>query len=209
MALDADPRPALGRPRSTEADQAIAHAALTLLAESGFEGVTVEAVAQRAGVAKSTVYRRFPGKPELLVTVLQHACRAPVDAPDTGSVRDDLAAIADGLRVALTSTELGRAMPAVVTATARHPEVAAAHQTFVATRRTVALEAVRRGIERGEVDPEVDPETLVDLVVGPIFHRLLIHRRAVTAAWVHEVVAHAVRGCAPGPGPSGEARTGE
>jgi len=210
MGIDTEaPRTPLGRPRSTEADEAIAHAALTLLAESGFEGVTVEAVALRAGVAKSTVYRRFPGKPELLVTVLQHACQVPVEDADTGSVVGDLVAVADGLRRSLTDTELGRAMPAVVSAAARHPEVAEAHRSFVATRRAVAVGAVRRGIERGEVDPAVDPDTLLDMVVGPLFHRQLINRRPVTERWIHEVVARAVRGCAPVLGPSRAAVTAD
>jgi AcrR family transcriptional regulator len=191
-----------GRPRSTEADEAIAHAALALIAEAGFDGVTVEAVAQRAGVARTTVYRRYPGKPELLVTVLAHACRAVVDDPDTGSVVGDLTAIAEALDRALTSTDIGRALPAVIAAAAQHPDVAAAHRTFVASRRRVALAAVARGIERGEVDPEVDPDTLVDLVVGPVFHRRFVSRRPVGDGWIAEIVSRAVRGCAPTGPPS-------
>ncbi len=198
-----------GRPRSTEADEAIAHAALSLLAEAGFEGVTVEAVAQRAGVARTTVYRRYPGKPELLVTVLAHACRAAVDDPDTGTVVGDLTAVAEGLNRALTSTDIGRALPAVIAAAAQHPDVAEAHRTFVASRRRVAIAAVARGIERGEVDPDVDPDTLVDLVVGPVFHRRFMSRRPVGDGWIAEIVTRAVRACAPtGPpsrrGPNGE-----
>jgi AcrR family transcriptional regulator len=195
----------VGRPRSTEADEAIAHAALALLAESGFEGVTVEAVAQRAGVARSTVYRRFPGKPELLVTVLAHSCRATVDDPDTGSVLGDLTAVAEALARSLGATDLGRALPAVIAAAAVHPDVADAHRTFVASRRRVALAAVARGIDRGEIDPEVDPDTVVDLVVGPVFHRQFVSRRPITGAWIAEIVARAVRGCAPTGSPPGGA----
>ena len=196
--LDADQcRPTLGRPRSTEADEAIARAALTLLAESGFEGVTVEAVAQRAGVAKSTVYRRFPGKPELLVTVLELACGGAVDDPDTGSVERDLAGIADDLRRTLTETELGRAMPSVMAAAAEHPLIAAAQSRFVASRRAVSLAAVRRGIERQELDPDVDPEMLIDMVVGPIFHRLFVSRHPPSKGWIEDLVRRAVRGCQP------------
>jgi AcrR family transcriptional regulator len=198
-------RTVLGRPRSVEADEAIAHAALALLAESGFEGVTVEAVAQRAGVAKSTVYRRYPGKPELLVTVLQHACQDVVDDPDTGSVVDDLTAVALALHRSLGTTDIGRALPAVIAAAACHPDVADAHRTFVASRRRVALAAVRRGAERGEVDPDLDPDTLVDLVVGPVFHRQFVSRRPITEAWIGEIVARAVHGCAPAGRPPGGA----
>lgn len=203
MSVTDSPRSPLGRPRSTEADDAIARAALALLAESGFEGVTVEAVAQRAGVARSTVYRRYPGKPELLVSVLHHACGAPVDDPDTGSVVGDLVVVAEGLHRSLDTTDLGRALPAVIAAAAVHPEVARAHRTFVAGRRRVALASVRRGIERGEVDPDVEPDTLVDLVVGPVFHRHFVSGRPVTDGWITEVVERAVRGCTPGGSPPG------
>ena len=188
-----------GRPRDPEVDRAIAQAALEVLAESGFEGVTVEDVAQRAGVARSTVYRRFPGTPELLVTVLHHACQGRVDDPDTGSVLEDLLAVAEGLHRSLRSTDVGRALPAVVAAAARHPEVAEAHGSFVASRRRVALVAVQRGIERGEVDDDVEPDTLVDMVVGPVFHRHMISRRPIRAPWLRELVTRAVRGCSPGP----------
>ena len=109
----------------------------------------------------------------------------------------DLTAIAEGLHRALTSTDLGRALPAVIAAAAQHPEVAAAHRTFVASRRRVSLAAVARGIERGEVDPAVDPDTLVDLVVGPVFHRRYVSRRPVGEGWIAEIVTRAVRGCAP------------
>ena len=174
---------------------------LAVLAESGFEGVTVEAVAQRAGVARSTVYRRYPGKPELMVTVLQRACQAPVDDTDTGSVEEDLVAVGEGLRLSMVGSDLGRAMTAVVSAAARHPEVAAAHESFVATRRQVALAAVRRGVERGELDPDLDPDMVVDLVVGPVFYRLLVRRQPVSSAWVRRLVARVVQGCAPRPAP--------
>ena len=189
--------PALGRPRSVEADTAIANAVLGLLAESGFEGVTVEAVAHRAGVARSTVYRRFPDRTRLVEGVLHHACQVPVVEPHTGSVAGDLVVIATGLRRALTTTEFGRALPAVVAAAATNPEVAEAHSAFVATRRLVSLEAVRQGVERGEVDPEIDPEVLIDMVVGAVFHRIFMSRRPVTDEWIGELVERAVRACAP------------
>jgi AcrR family transcriptional regulator len=201
--------PTLGRPRDPEVDRAIAQAALAVLADSGFEGVTVEAVAQRAGVARSTVYRRFPGTPELLESVLHHACRAPVVDADTGSVVEDLLAVVEGLDRSFESTDLGRAMPAVVAAAARLPEIAEAHETFVASRRAVAVAAVQRGIDRGELDPAIEPDTLVDMVVGPVFHRHLVSRRPVTAPWLRELVVRSVRGCSPAPGAAEGAAGGE
>ena len=68
---------------------------------------------------------------------------------------------------------------------------------------------MRRGIERGEVDPDVEPDTLVDLVVGPVFHRHFVSRRPITDGWIAEIVARAVRGCAPAGSPPGRSLTGE
>ena len=81
----------------------------------------------------------------------------------------------------------------------------AAHKAFVSHRRQVMLAAVRRGIERGELEPDVDPDTLADMVVGPIFHRRFTGPRPVTDAWIREIVARAVRAFAPAGRPPGRA----
>src|SRR5262244_3220874 len=86
-----------GRPRSEQADQAIIDAALSLFAESGPEGLCIERVAARAGVGKATIYRRWPGKEDLLLDALA-ALRAPLPNPKGESVRDDLAALLDAMR---------------------------------------------------------------------------------------------------------------
>ena len=204
------PKGPVGRPRSTEADDAIAHAALSLLAEAGFEGVTVEAVAQRAGVARTTVYRRYPGKPELLVTVLAHACRAPVDDPDTGSVVGDLTAVAEGLA---PGAHLHRPRPGPARGhrrgrpaprRGRRPSHVRGQSTpGLPRRRGPGHRAWARSI------PAVDPDTLVDLVVGPVFHRRFMSRRPVGDGWIAEIVTRAVRACAPTGSPSRRGPNGD
>lgn len=183
-----------GRPRSAEADEAILRAALRQFAEHGFEGVSVEAVAVEAGVAKSTIYRRYPTKAELLGAAAEHAAdRAGVTAVDTGSVEGDLAGLVRTLRGALRSTEFGRSVPAVIAAAACHPEMAAVHREFIARRRRGGIEAVRRGIERGELRPDTDPDVLVDMVVAPVFYRLFLSGAPTSDAWLDELIARAVR----------------
>jgi len=183
-----------GRPRSIEADEAILGAALRQFADCGYEGVSVEAVAAEAGVAKSTIYRRYPTKADLLGAAAEHASeRAGVATADTGSVERDLLTLACKLRDALRSTEFGRSVPAVVAAAARHPEMAQMHREFIARRRRGAVAAVRRGIERGELGPDTDPDLLVDLVVGPVFYRLFLSGTPTTDAWLSDLVARAVR----------------
>jgi AcrR family transcriptional regulator len=186
-----------GRPRSEKADRDIAAATLALLAEHGCGGVTVEAVAARAGVARSTVYRRFPSREELLVGVVRHEQSVPKGDVDTGSVERDLGLVAHRLAVALTETPFGRALPAILGATAARPELSEVRAEFLATRRAPAVAAVRRGIDRGELAAGTDPEQVVDLVSGPVFYRVLVRCEPVDPSWIDAHVASVLRAFAP------------
>ncbi|MGI8983608.1 MAG: TetR/AcrR family transcriptional regulator [Acidimicrobiales bacterium] len=168
------PRPP-GRPRSAEADRAILRAAVDLLADEGYGGVTMEGVAARAGVGKATVYRRWPSKSALVVDAVT-ACREQrCELPETGSARDDLLAFVGGFMDHLRTSDAGRVMPALVAELSRSPELADAfREGFVQPRRAKVLEAVRRGVERGEVRAGVDPEVVADAVVALLMHRFLI-----------------------------------
>ncbi len=188
----------LGRPRSSAADQAILDATVALFAELGYEGLTIEAVADRAGVAKSTIYRRYTDKAELLLAAVE--CSTPGDgaAPDTGSLADDLYLVARNLRRVLTSTDAGRTLPATLAAMARHPALAHAHQAFLSRRRKAALAAVERGIERGEIAPGTDPDLLVDSVAGPIFYRIFVRHSAIDDRTLRTLVDAAIAAHRPG-----------
>jgi AcrR family transcriptional regulator len=166
-------------------------AVLDVFAAGGYDGLTIEAVAERAGVARSTVYRRYPAKDELLAGALEHlASVEPLD-PDTGSVEGDLLEIARGLRRLLRG-RIGRTVPAALTAAARQPVVARDHRRLVALRRQPALAAVRRGVERGELDVDTDPDLLVDLVSGPVFYRHFLSGGPLDDAVLRELVRCAV-----------------
>lgn len=164
-----------GRPRSAEADRAILRAAVDLLADEGYGGVTMEGVAARAGVGKATVYRRWASKSALVVDAVT-ACRdSGCQAPDTGSARDDLLAFVRGFRDVLRTSDAGRVMPALVAELAHNAELAATfREGFVAPRRARIFETLRRGIERGEVRPDVDPDLVADALVALLQHRFLI-----------------------------------
>jgi len=168
------PRPP-GRPRSVEADRAILAATVDLLAEEGYGGVTMEGVAARAGVGKATVYRRWPSKSALVVDAIS-ACRENRwQPPDTGSVREDLLVFVRGFMDHIRTSDAGRVMPALVTELARSAELAAAfREGFVQPRRARVLDAIGRGVERGEVRAGVDPEVVADAVVALLMHRFLI-----------------------------------
>ena len=164
-----------GRPRSPEADRAILRAAVDLLADEGYGGVTMEGVAARAGVGKATVYRRWPCKSALVVDAVTACRESGSQPPDTGSTRDDLLVFVRGFMHHLRTSDAGRVMPALVAELSRNPELAEEfREGFVQPRRAKVLEAVRRGVERGEVRPDVDAELIADGVVALLMHRFLV-----------------------------------
>ena len=165
-----------GRPRSPEADRAILRAAVDLLADEGYAGVTMEGVAAKAGVGKATVYRRWPSKSALVVDAVT-ACRESggQPPPDTGSARDDLLAFVRGFLHHLRTSDAGRVLPALVAELSHNAELALAfREGFVQPRRARILDAVRRGVDRGEVRAGVDPELVADAVVALLQHRFLV-----------------------------------
>lgn len=164
----------LGRPRSAEADRAILDAALEIFAEQGYDGLTIEGVAARAGVGKATIYRRYPSKVDLVMAAASCLAQAATPEPDTGSVADDLRVLARGLVHVLTQTVVGRVVPQIVAEVPRNPELAAAYREFVASRRRVVIAALERGIARGELRADTDAELVADLGAGPIFYRHLV-----------------------------------
>jgi AcrR family transcriptional regulator len=160
-----------GRPRDVGADDAIMDAVVEILTEVGFRGLTIDAVAHRAGVGKATIYRRWPGKEQLVLDALT-AERVPVPEPDTGSLRDDL--LAHYLPLADADAQRGavRLMPALAAEAAVDPDIADRLQAFVSDRRAPVEGILRHAQERGEVNDDVDVELVVDLLTGAIMYRL-------------------------------------
>ena len=187
-----------GRPRSAEADRAILRAAVDLLADEGYGGVTMEGVAARAGVGKATVYRRWPCKSALIVDAVDACRESASQAPDTGSVRGDLLVFVRGFMHHLRTSDAGRVMPALIAELSRSPELASAfRENFVAPRRAKVLEAVRRGVERGEVRDGVDAELVADGVVALLMHRVLVTGMAIDDELPERVVDLLCRGICP------------
>lgn len=192
------PRPP-GRPRSPEADRAILAAAVDLLADEGFAGVTMEGVAARAGVGKATVYRRWPTKSALVVDAVTACQESGCPTPDTGSARGDLLVFVQGFMEHLRTSDAARVMPALVAELSRSPELALAfREGFVQPRRAKVLEVVRRGVERGEVRSAVDPELVADGVVALLMHRFLVTGMEIDDGLPERVVDLLWRGISSG-----------
>lgn len=204
-----------GRPRSVEADRAILDAALEELATHGFDGLTVDAVAARAGVSKATIYRRYPGKTDLVIAAATKLTAPAVSVPDTGSIRTDLTTMLGNFRQLMTGTTAGRVARMMIAELQRNPEVAATYREFITARRAGTIAVVRRAIRRGELREDTDVELLADLVVAPLFYRLFISGRPTGDVFLDAVVdaavlpfwrvnaARARRSGTPGRGPAG------
>lgn len=177
----------VGRPRSEEASRAILAATIDSLAEDGFEGLTMEGVAGRAGVGKTTIYRRWSSK-EALVRAAVEAFVSGIAIPNSGSVREDLLAL-EREAVGVYRGKPGRVMPGLVSAMARHPELAASvREDFLRSRRAALRTVLRRGIERGEIREDADLELALDFLGGPLFYRLLVTGGPLDAALAEGVV---------------------
>ena len=162
-----------GRPRSTAADRAILQAAIKLLKEAGYARMSVESVAAEAGVGKTTIYRRYQNKGELVIAAIGTFVQRP-EVPDSGATRDDLVKVL-GLFQAHIITGLGTStLGTLMVEEAHHPEfIARFRELIVEPRREVFRVLLRRGIERGELRADIDIEMAVDFLTGGMVMRRL------------------------------------
>ena len=191
---EASPR---GRPRDERADHAILAATLELMGERGAGEVRMDDVADRAGVGKATIYRRYRSKDEL-ITAAVAALVSEIAVPDSGSTRADLLAL---MRSAVDlysgSVEAG-VMPSLVEAMSRDPELASSvREGFLERRRSALREVLERGVERGDLRADTDMELALDVLGGPLFYRLLITGGPIDEKLAENVVELILTGFAP------------
>jgi AcrR family transcriptional regulator len=178
-----------GRPRSSSADRAIAEATIELLASRGFAGLRIERVAERAGVGKTTIYRRWPTKEQLVASALSEF----VDefaVPDSGSSRDDVV-VALRYQLGVLTGGFGRVAGSLLSEAAFHPVLARALRGPTQQSRAMIAQILARAIERGELRPALDLGRTIDLLWGPVYYRFLlglIEEEAVPADYVENVV---------------------
>ena len=202
-------RRAIGRPRDQRADRAIVAAALELMAERGVRDLRMDDVAERAGVAKATIYRRYRSK-DLLVSDAVAAVVSEIAIPDTGSTRADLLALM-GQAVELYSVSLAAGlMPAVIEEARRNPPLAATvREEFLAGRRAALRAVLERGVQRGDLRSDLDFELALDVLGGAIFYRLLVTGGPIDERLGEGIVELILRGFAPtrGGAPDGRRRS--
>jgi len=192
--------PKRGRPRSEKARRAILEAAAELLLDRGLSAVSMDAVAERAGVSKATIYRWWPTKETLALDALFNEWAAATPATrDTGSLRGDLLALLRPWARLAGSRPYGRVIAALITEAQTDPEFAAEYRSrFVEPRRSQAGEVFRRAIERGEIPADTKIEVALDVLYGPLYHRLLHGHAPLSDRFVRDVVDMAMNGIMPG-----------
>lgn len=172
-----------GRPRSAQSQQAILDATLTLLATEGFEAMSIEAIAARAGVGKKTIYRWWTSKEALVIDAIKNMQQAKNPVIDTGSLRDDLIALFRNTFQVWSRPDARRLLLELVGLMTTHPEV---FQTYydqvLAPRLQQATQVIQQAQAQREVRQDLDAIEIVSLLAGPIWYHLLFDAKSTHPA---------------------------
>lgn len=186
--------PKRGRPRNLATQQSILSASYELLLELGFGQVTVEKIAERAGVSKATIYKWWPNKAAVVMDGYLSAASARLPVPDTGSVFRDIPSHAGNLARFLVSPE-GKIITQIIGEGQFDPGLAEAYRTrYFQPRRAEGRLLIERGIERGELSVDLDIDLCIDLLYGPVFYRLLVTGDSLDDDYIEQLTAYALHG---------------
>ncbi|TXS64164.1 TetR/AcrR family transcriptional regulator [Streptomyces sp. sk2.1] len=189
-------RKASGRPRDARIDEAVPEAVMEILNEVGYGSLTLEAVAARAGTSKPALRRRWRSRQHLVVSALARII-GTTPTPDTGCTHCDLIAGIGTLSEAFTSTVGRRALPALVADLTNDPRLEKEFKdTFFHPRRATTAEALRRGIDRGDIRPDADIDLLLDMLASTTYYRVLFGHLPITPELAEDVVSVVMVGIA-------------
>src|SRR3954451_18969367 len=193
-------KPRRGRPPAPDTEERVLTAALELLARDGDAGLTLNVLAARAGLAKTTVLRRWGSKAAVAAAAIERLALHSVELPESGTLRGDLTSLQQKAVAVFTDGE-GSFVPRLIRESGHHPEIAEFLRTVTHTRRLASHRILGRAIARHELHPDVDQDVIIDLLIGPIWTRLLITRDPITDGLVEEIVDAVIRAYPP---PSGD-----
>jgi len=193
-----------GRPPDPSLDPALRQAVQEVLAEHGWRGTTVERVAERAGVARTTVYRRH-GSVHGVMLLLMDGIYAQAPVPDTGSLRSDLVTLMREIVAIWRDPAHVQYLSALVAAQHENADLALAYQQQFEERRAATSAIVTRAVERGDLAPGADGDLLLDLLAGIIAQRVLLRRLPLRDDFPEMIVDQLLGGFAP---PRGRRRQG-
>jgi AcrR family transcriptional regulator len=186
--------PTRGRPRSEKSRRAILAAASDLLLDDGLASISMDAVAERAGTSKATIYRWWRSKELLALDVLFSEWQPPEgEWPDTGTLAGDLAALMRPWTRQLGEKPYGRVVAALISRAQDDPTFAEEYRNrFVSPRREQGRAILARAVERREISQHTDVEAALDLLYGPFYHRLLHRHAPLDEAFARTIVDYVV-----------------
>ena len=190
MVTDPDAaRPRRGRPPLPATEAKILAATREILAEAGVRSLTMEGVAARAGVAKTTLYRRYRSRDDLALAVLIDMVRTVSAGPEVADVRAELVQILRATLDVLRTTLMGRVVQGLVSELAANARLSEAFRDQVVALRIEEVGAVlARGAERGQLRPDLDVGLVHELLFGPIYYRLLLSGEPLAPAFADRIV---------------------
>lgn len=189
-----EPRARQGRPRSDRARRDICDAFREILVEEGFDKIRMEHVAARAGVGKATIYRYWPSKQALAQEVLAELASPLIAVPDVSDTRAELLATVMHPMRALTETEFGPVIRALLSEIAGDPTLGDPFRdTVVRARRLEVARIIERGIRRGDLRPDLDAEVATEMLIGPVYFRLMFGG-ALDTAFAERIVDDLMQG---------------
>ncbi len=182
--------------RVRRSKQAVLTATFRLLSETGLSGVSIDAVSRRSGVAKTTIYRHWPSRSALVLDACSKL-KPKSEAPDTGNLKDDVAALAMNLASRLRTARWATVLPSIIDAAERDPELADLHSQLHAEMTTGFRSVVERAQQRGELSRNRQTTEIVATILGPLFYRRWFSREPLEDGFVKRVVASALDGAKP------------
>lgn len=164
-----------GRPRSEKAHKMILKAVLDLLFESGMQGVSMEAVAERAGVGKTTIYRRWSTKEDLIAEAI-NSITEDIKVPDTGNTFQDVVEITERMVENLSTSQGVNGISKLFSAIMSSPNLTDIYlQNFVLPRRNAIAQILERGKQRRDIREDVDVLLIIDMLSGIVFYSAFFH----------------------------------
>jgi AcrR family transcriptional regulator len=183
-------RRAPGRPRSERCHQAILDATADLLDERRYADVTIESIAERAGVVKATIYKWWSCKALLAMEAYAARTSERIPAPDTGSVERDMQLMLRRTCRVLADGNIGQTVAGLIAEAQSDPKLAEPFRTtFIGSRRERMITILHRGIDRGELRDTLDVSATIDLLYGPLWYRLLLRHAPLSPSFADAVVA--------------------
>lgn len=178
----------MGRPRSEKTKNAILTAAYELLLENGFGVITIEKIAERAGVSKATIYKWWPNKAAVVMDAFFDVAVVRLPIPDTGLTINDMIIQVNNLAKFLISRE-GKVINEIIAEGQYDKKLAETYRTiYFKPRRLDSRYILERGISRGELRGNLDIELIMDLIFGPLFYRLLITGDVVDEDFIKNLI---------------------